>query len=260
MSPATRRLGRALCICACLTTGLAAPAGAQTSVTFLSRFDYLFGLEYLATHDPDYDWDATFGGELDLIDFTTGRLVFTAEYLAVLGNEYQPFDPNQSYYTLAGFLSARRGPVELGVVYHHVSRHLGDRPKTDPVDWNMLGGRVRAVIRRGASEMDLRADVRGAVLHTNVDYRWELETETRARRHLTGRTAVIAAGALRVIGVDGTRNRGTQYGARGEGGLRLDGTAAALELFVAVERRIDPYPLDFGTRSWAIAGFRLVPR
>lgn len=259
MSRAGRRLQLALSTCVCLA-GLAAPADAQTGVSFLSRVDYLFGLEYLATHDPRFDWDATFGGKLDLIDYTHGRVLFEAEYLTVLGNEFQPFDPNQGNYTLAGFVSARTGPVELGVVYHHVSRHLGDRAKTDPVDWNMLGARLQGAIRRGATELAMRADVRGAVLHTNVDYIWEVDAETRAQGALTGRTAVIIVSRVRVVGVDGTRDRGTQYGMRGEGGVRIDGAAAALELFVAVERRIDPYPLAFGTRSWAIAGFRVVNR
>jgi hypothetical protein len=243
----------------CLAGG-AVPANAQTGVAFLSRFDYVFGLEYLATRDPRYDWDATFGGELDLVDFTRGRLVFEAEYRAGLGNEFQPFDPTQGHYTLAGVLSARTGPVELAAVYHHVSRHLGDRPKPDPVDWNMLGARVRTTLARGATEVDLRADLRGAVLHTFVDYLWEADAETRARVRLTGRTAFLAAGRIRVVGVDGSRSRGTQYGARGEGGVRMDGAGAALELFLAAERRIDPYPLEFGTRSWVIAGFRVVNR
>jgi len=63
-----------------------------------------------------------------------------------------------------------------------------------------------------------------------------------------------------VLGLDGSRGRGTQYGARGEGGVRLEGRGAVVELFVAVERRIDPYQLDFSTGSWATTGFRLVSR
>ena len=240
---------------------LALPAAAQTGgVTFLSRFDYVLGLEYLAAHDPRFDWDAIFGGELDLVDFTRGRLVFEAEYQAVLGNEYQPFDPNQGHYTLAGVLSARVRGVEIAAVYHHVSRHLGDRPKKDPIDWNMLGGRVRTALTRGDSTVDVRADLRRVVLRTFVDYRWELDTEMRARVRRTDRTAFIAAGAVRVLGVDDLRGRGTQYGARGEGGVRLDGRAAALELFVAAERRIDPYQLEFATGSWMTAGFRILSR
>ncbi len=251
---------------------VALPAAAQTNqvpdtaraasgdVVFLSRFDYVFGLEFLASDDPRFDFDATFGGALDLIDYTRGRLTFEAEYEAILGNEYQPFDPNQGNYKLAGVLSARARSVEVAVVYHHVSRHLGDRPKRVPIDWNMLGARLRSAIARGGTELEMRADVRGAVLHTYVDYTWELDAQARARVRLTDRTAFVASGGLRVVGVDGSRARGTQYGARAEGGVRLDGSVAAVELFVAAERRIDPYPLAFGTASWVIGGFRLVNR
>ena len=62
------------------------------------------------------------------------------------------------------------------------------------------------------------------------------------------------------LGVDGTQNRGNQTGFRGEGGLRVEGGAGAMEFFLAVERRVDPYPLEFGTASWVTVGFRLLSR
>ena len=65
---------------------------------------------------------------------------------------------------------------------------------------------------------------------------------------------------MRVLGTDGSRARGTQTGFRGEGGVRLTGTAGAVELFAAFERRVDPYQLQFSTASWLITGFRLVSR
>ena len=69
--------------------------------------------------------------------------------------------------------------------------------------------------------------------------------------------ALVSNGGFRVVGVDGSRDRGTQYGRRGEGGVRLDGRGAALELFVAAERRIDPYQLEFSTATWLTVGFRI---
>ena len=42
--------------------------------------------------------------------------------------------------------------------------------------------------------------------------------------------------------------------------MRFQGKAGALELFVGVERRIDPYPVEFGTATWMKAGFRLLSR
>ena len=81
-----------------------------------------------------------------------------------------------------------------------------------------------------------------------------------ARVGLTSRVAFVSAGDIRLLGVDGTRNRGTQTGIRGEGGVRLEGRGAAVELFVAGERRVDPYPLEFGDATWFTAGFRLLSR
>jgi hypothetical protein len=51
-----------------------------------------------------------------------------------------------------------------------------------------------------------------------------------------------------------------QTGFRAEGGVRIEGRGAASELFVAGERRIDPYPLEFGHATWFTAGFRLLSR
>jgi hypothetical protein len=93
-----------------------------------------------------------------------------------------------------------------------------------------------------------------------VDYLWELDAQAHGRVSVVTRTAVIAGGGVRVLGVDGSRDRGTQYGLRGEGGIRLEGRGAAVELFVGAERRIDPYQLEFATGSWVSAGFRLVGR
>jgi hypothetical protein len=70
--------------------------------------------------------------------------------------------------------------------------------------------------------------------------------------------ALVGDADLRLLGVDGSQNRGTQTGTRGEGGVRFEGRAGAIELFVAGERRIDPYPLERGTMTWFSAGFKLV--
>ena len=51
-----------------------------------------------------------------------------------------------------------------------------------------------------------------------------------------------------------------QTGFRGEAGVRAEGRAGAMEFFLAVERRIDPYPLQFGTARWVTVGFRLLSR
>jgi len=233
-------------------------SSAQPSgVEFLPRFDYYVSLEHLFSEERRFEWDANFGGDLDIIDYGRGRLRFVAIYQTILGSEFRSFDPNQGNYLLEGSMSARADAFELAGVFHHESRHLSDRPKRFPVDWNMIGGRIRGGVVRGRTELRGRADVRGVVEHTLVDYRWEVNTGVAARVALRPRLAVVATGGLRVLGVDGSRDRGTQHGYRGEGGMRIDGRGAALELFIAAERRIDPYQLEFSTGTWMTAGFRI---
>jgi hypothetical protein len=151
--------------------------------------------------------------------------------------------------------------VTVAGTFYHQSRHLADRFNRTVVDWNMFGGRLAAGGTRGGLRIDTQTDLRRTVRKFFVDYQWELDSRARIERPLTPRLALVGSGGVRVIGVDGTRDRGTQYGARGEGGLRLAGTSgAALELYVAAERRIDPYPLESFTTHWYTAGFRLASR
>ena len=93
-----------------------------------------------------------------------------------------------------------------------------------------------------------------------VDYSWEIDSGLRTDVQIRHGIGVLATGDLRLLGVDGTQNRGNQTGFRLEGGLRAEGRAGAMEFFLAVERRIDPYPLEFGTASWVTVGFRLLSR
>jgi hypothetical protein len=249
------------------------PAGAQTSrlpissvpanggePEFLPRFDFAIGLEHLFTDEPRFVWDANLAGELDFVDFGRGRVTFAAAYENLLGSEYQPFDPEQGHYTLQGGASARVGSVEIGGVLHHVSRHLGDRAKRRPIDWNMLGGRVQTSVRTSTAEFDTRVDLRRAIHTSFVDYEWELAGDARLRVAVAPRVALMASGSAQVVGTDETSARGTQHGVRAEGGVRFLGRGAALELFAAAERRIDPYQLEFSTANWLTAGFRLTSR
>ena len=242
----------------------AASASAQTSgpgVSFLPRSVFHMGAEHLSgTDDERFRWDANLGGEVDLVDYTHGRLIFAANYQAILGEELQVFDPNQGNYMLEGALTARLKQIEVGLVFHHLSRHLGDRAKDQPVDWNMLGGRVNRAFLLGGTYLGLQGDLRWATKHSFVDYRWELDTHVRADRLLRPGVGLLASGGVRYLGVDGNAGRGGQTGYRAEGGFRFEGGGGAVELFVAAERRIDPYPLEFGTATWMAAGFRLLSR
>ncbi|MEQ1757068.1 MAG: hypothetical protein ABL986_02035 [Vicinamibacterales bacterium] len=252
---------------AALLAAAASPALAQSQVTppadgitFLSRSSFHLNAEHLASDEERFVWDTNFGGDLDLIDYGYGRLNFAANYQAILGEQFRAFDPNQGNYILAGALTARARGVEVGGVFFHQSRHLSDRAKRQPVDWNMLGVGIEADRSDGRIHLHGRGDVRKVVQKSFVDYSWEIASDGRLEYALGSRAALLAAGGVRWLGTDGTQNRGTQTGARGEGGVRLNGPGAAVEFFLAVERRIDPYPLEFGTSTWASVGFRLLSR
>jgi hypothetical protein len=236
------------------------PSTSTTSIEFLPRSAFHMGAEHLSSSGPRYIWDANFGGDLDFVDYGVGRAMFYANYQVILGNEFHAFDPNQGNYILGALVSARAAGNELALVFHHESRHLSDRLKRAPVDWNMLGARVHRTATAGIVHMDARADVRRVILKSFVDYNWELDADLRNLYRIAPRVAWLSDVDVRVVGVDGSRDRGTQTGFRVEGGVRLEGKGAAIELFAAGERRIDPYPLEFGTESWFTAGFRLLSR
>jgi hypothetical protein len=256
---------RAAPLAALLVMG-AASAWAQTATQqpsnrgFLSRFAIHLSGEHLSDDDPRYIWDASYGGDIDLVDYGSGRATLYANYQVIIGDEIRPFDPNQGNYILGARVSARLHGVEAAMLLHHESRHLSDRDKRPAVAWNMVGARLSKVLRWKGTLLEGHLDALGVTQASFVDYQWEIHGALRSEYPVRSRVAIIGDVRLRHLGVDGTRNRGGQNGARGEAGIRLEGGAAALELFVAAERRIDPYPLELGTVNWVSVGFRLANR
>ena len=234
------------------------PAEPVRTTEFMSRTAFHMNAEYLSDDDPRYVWDADFGGELDVVDYGYGRFTFEANYQVVLGEEIRSFDPNQGNYILAGNVSARTRWFEVAGQLYHQSRHLADRPKEEAIDWNTLGGRVRKPFKYKEATFDARADVRGVFMKTTVDYSWEIDAALRSDVKVHPHVGLVAVADVRYLGVDGSQNRGNQTGYKIEGGVRFEGRAGAVELFIAGERRIDPYPVEVGVAQWFTAGFRLL--
>lgn len=250
---------------------LASAASAQTlrpasrsaaTPGLLAAYDFHLSAAAFAAKDEDerFSWDADLGGDVDLVDYRRGRLNFLANYEAILGSELRAFDPNQSTYTLDFSASVRWRGTELAAVFHHVSRHLTDRAKRIPIDWNMVGMRATRGFNVRGWEVDAAGHALGATKRSTIDYDVESGGDVAARRPLEGRWSrwsLLAAGAVTALATTGSPSRGTLWGSWVEAGMRLDGRGGSLDLFVAHERRIDADPFDRETRSWALVGFRL---
>ena len=275
-----RAFGPAMLV-ACLTLIVAVPVAAQTqqpviapppaTPEFLSRYDFHLSAAALLVSTPTpaptvpdqrFSWDTHFGGSFDVVDYLVGRTAVMIDYQAVLGDEFRPFDPNQGNYTLEASSSARvNDTLEIVGVFHHVSRHLSDRPKREAIAWNVLGGRVLKRLTIAGTTVDGALDFGHTAQHAYVDYTWIGELNLLIRRPVSDRVGVFAHGTGQLFAVDGTvADRGTQVGGLVEAGVRLNGKAGALELFAGYEKRIDADPFDRQPQHWGLAGFRILSR
>lgn len=271
-------LKRRAALAACLVLMFAARSAAQpqpmfvpapASPEFLPRYDFHLNVDSLSPPkntpqeigDQRFSWDTHFGGSFDVVDLVAVRAGARIDFEAVEGSEYRPFDPNQGNYTLEGFVMARAGTrTEAGVIFHHVSRHLSDRPKRDAVAWNELGGRVLNRFDIGPNTVDLDLEGGWAIQHSFVDYTWIGDARLLVRHPISPRVGIFANGTASLFGVSELVGRGTQTGGRIEGGVRLGGRGGVMELYVGYENRVDAYPLDRVPQRWALAGLRLLSR
>jgi hypothetical protein len=239
---------------------------------FLTRYDFHLAAAALASGDDQvaangghfsrFSWDTHFGGALDVVDYVGGRAGINVDYEAVLGNEYRPFDPNQGNYTLEASASGRLGSTtEVVGVFHHVSRHLSDRPKPFAIAWNVLGARVLQQVALKDSTLDIDLEGGKIVQHSYVDYDWVGELHLQLRHPINDRLTAFGRATGQLIGVTGeVRDREQQISLAMEVGFRVRGGSGALELFAGFERRADADPIDRQPQNWALAGFRLLSR
>jgi hypothetical protein len=248
----------------------AAPAAAQEPLAthsstpeFFPRYDFRLAAAALWGADERFSWDTYWGGDIDVFDYVVGRTSTILDYEAVLGSEFRAFDVTQGNYVLEVSSSYRFGKTELAGIFHHVSRHLSDRPKPFAIAWNILGARVLRQTTMGPATVDFFADAGWATQYAHVDYKWVANADVVVRRPLSPRVEVFARGTGHLIGVRVNPElavRGTQAGGNVEGGVRLAGAAGVAELFAGYERRIDADPLDFTAQRWFTLGFRLLRR
>lgn len=226
---------------------------------FVSNFDFHISLEAISNDDPRFSWIGRAGGDFDLIDLGWGRLNLLADYEVIMGEEFRPFDTNQGNYTLQASVAFPVRGNDLSLVFHHVSRHLADRPKRASIAWNVLGVHVRRRFVRDATALDIGAGLGSMVQQSSVDYAWKADAGARIAQGVRRWLHLFADGSVEWFGIDETRSsRPTQWNGRVEVGVRIDGRGGDVEMFVGYGRRADAYPTETAARRWPMVGVRVV--
>jgi len=260
-------IARRAALAACLLLTVALPLAAQEPLPgpppatpeFLSRYNFHLAAAALASDDNRFSWDTRWGGDFDFVDYVKGRMMFLAEYDAVLGNERRLFDPNQGNYILAVSGSWRIRGTEFAGVLHHESRHLADRDKEIAIAWNAFVLRGMRQVNVGKNTLALRFEGGPVIARAFVDYTWTAVGEATLRRTISPHVGVYGRLEGDFWGVDKeVFQRSNQNGGRVEAGFRFGGKGGALELYGGYEKVVDAYQLEPVPKQWAFAGFRIV--
>ncbi len=246
-----------------VTLGVPSSAFAQ-STGFLTRVDFSFLWAQVAADDPRFDHQGRFNLDADLADYGSGRAMLEVDYEAFLGGERRTFDLNQGTYRFDLDLTKRTRAVEISAFFSHSSRHEVDRENPDALSWNVFGARARrAWAFADGATITARADLGRAWERAFVDYEWISQARATLRHPLPPHkhVSLLLDGSAVLIWTDETMyGRSRTCGARVEGGVRLEGRRAALEIIASYERRIDGYPFDLSkVRMWSL-GFRILNR
>jgi hypothetical protein len=212
-----------------------------------------------APSERELGWTTWIGAGAAVVRAGSADLYGSAELETIVGNERRAFDANQANYHLELGVSTRRRGVELSPFFHHVSRHMVDRPKPQAVDWNVLGVRLSRRLE-GALPTRLTLAAGHTTLASLVGYGWELTAQAEAEWPRGRRAAGYAAAAARAV----TAERSPEFPRDGfvdlsiEAGARFRREARALNVFAAFERRHDVFVDRPGERDRALVGFRFL--
>ena len=246
---------------AVIALALATPrvaAGAEPVAFFPEAHLRLMGARY-APAERDFQWDAWIGGGVGFLR-TRGVTFFgTADVETVIGNEQRAFDANQANYHLEAGLRIRAGNHLVIPFFHHVSRHLVDRPKTRLVDWNLVGVRATGPLPQA---LPLTGRYAASVGHTvewrTVGYEWELTgvLDLDLLRRPWGSPYLRADVRFVTVKPQASFQRGDFADFLCEAGVRFGSGARNLDLFAAYEHRNDVFLLVPGARDRALFGIR----
>lgn len=228
---------------------------------FLPRTDVSFLWGTFATPDTRFAYDGRIVADMDVANYGAGRFNMLIDYEAVISHERRYFDLNHGNYVLEGSGSFHIGAVEIAGVFHHASRHLVDRQNSPAISWNVTSVRALRSFAFKGSTLDTAIDLGKVTQPAFVDYRWTSNVRLEFRHPVDPHAALYGIVNGGLIGVNRAKlGRDRQCGARFEGGVRVMGKAASLEIFAAYERRIDAFPTDRFRVRFTEVGFRITSR
>jgi hypothetical protein len=141
--------------------------------------------------------------------------------------------------------------------FRHVSRHYADRPKTQAVDWNLLGVEVSGPV---GERLSVLASLGRTTQASLPGYEWEVRAAAEGRVWQQGSGSALLRGALRLVTVreEDTLPRGDFADWTLEGALRWERGGRALEAFLSAEKRNDVFLEVPGSRQRALLGLRVL--
>ncbi len=238
---------------------LPAPAGAGDVELLPEVTVQLAGAAYVPADDA-FAWDTWIGGGAGLLRVKTATAYLTADVETILGRERRAFDANQANYHLEGGLRLRLGRQLVVPFFHHVSRHVVDRPKTQLVDWNLLGVRVTGPLPQSFPLAARYAASVARTVHTRgVGYQWEIVgvLDVEVAQLPWGAPYLRADARLVTVDPEAGLAPGDFVDFVGQGGLRFHRGGRNLDLFAAYEHRNDVFVLLPGARDRALFGLRI---
>jgi hypothetical protein len=206
----------------------------------------------------DFDWQGWIGAGASVLRVSGASVYFTADVETIIGDTLRAFDANQANYHLETGVRGRVGRGTATAFFHHVSRHLVDREKTQAVDWNILGARYAWPVRTGDHPVRAVASIGHTTYESMVGYRWEAIAQVDAEPWRIGSAGLFGRADVRLVSVnDSDLPRGSFADLAFETGTRWVRDGRTLDLFAAIERRNDVRVEVAGRQDRALLGFRI---
>ena len=219
----------------------------------------LAGAAYAPAEDA-FVWDTWIGGGAGLLRVRAATGYITADVETIMGRERRAFDANQANYHLEGGVRIRLGRQLVIPFFHHVSRHVIDRPKTELVDWNLVGVRLTGPLPQSFPLAARYAASVARTVHTRgVGYEWELVGVLDVELARLPWGAPYLRADVRFVTLDPAAGvaPGDFVDFVGQGGIRFHRGGRNLDLFAAYEHRNDVFVLLPGARDRALFGLRI---